>query len=230
MTPQDRVLSIRTLVLGVTLLLVTGVILALTDEPGSGIGARSARLSVLAPASAALAVYLAVGQMQRRGELTALSALGVRRERATLGAVFGGWFLCGAGLCVMASSLSDPAALFPAPARGAEFVETGPALVETSQGVRVDSLGKLTFQTPQPRPDAPLPPRSGALLSIASLGASAPVWAARLTRLRGAAYSAAATCALALIGFHSVAAGRLDPFWLALCGLPLALYAWMKRT
>lgn len=229
MTPQDRVLSFRTLLLGVALLAATALILALTDEPGSGLGARSARMSVLAPVSAALAVYLAVAQMQRRGELTALAALGVDRARATAGAVVGGWLLSAVAVAVMASSLSDPAALFPAPSRGAEFVVVNAELVESSKGVRIDRSGLMRFQAPQPRPDAPLPPRSGALLAIASLGAAAPVWAARLTRLRGAAYSAAATCGAALLGFHAVAAGRLEPLWLVLCGLPLALYAWIKR-
>ena len=226
MTPQDRLLALRTFVLGMAVALVTLVVMMLTDEIGSGVAERLARLSVLIPAAAAIAAFLAVAQIERRGELAALSALGARRARATLGAVAGGWLMALVAIVMIGGSWSAPAALFPTPARGAEFRLQDGELVETSQGVRVDSKGELRFQDKAARPDLPPPPRWGVLLAVASLGISAPLWGARITKLRGAAYSAGATVAIAIVLFHAVAAGRIAPYWLVCCGVPLGLYAW----
>ncbi len=211
MTPQDRLLAIRTFVLGVAVVGVTVVVMVLTDEIGSGVGQRLARLSVLIPAAAAIAAFLAVAQIERRGELAALSALGARRARATLGAVVGGWLMALVAVAMIGSSWSAPAALFPTPARGAEFRVQDGALVEPSQGVRVDAKGQLQFQDKAPRPDIPPPPRWGALLAVASLGISAPLWGARVGKLRGAAYSGVACIAIAVARCHAVAAGRGAP-------------------
>ncbi len=225
MTPQDRLLAIRTFVLGVAVAVVTLVVMLLTDEIGSGVGQRLARLSVLIPAAAAIAAFLAVAQLERRGELAALAALGARRARATVGAVAGGWLMALVAVVMIGGSWSAPAALFPTPARGAEFRVQGGQLVEATQGVAVSSDGALQFLDKEARPDLPPPPRWGALLAVASLGISAPLWGARITKLRGAAYSAMATIAVAIFLFHAVAAGRVAPYWLVCCGLPLGLYA-----
>ncbi|MEZ4227010.1 MAG: hypothetical protein R3B13_39085 [Polyangiaceae bacterium] len=231
LTPLDRALSLRSLLLGLVLTGVGVMVVVLTDEAGSGLPQRAARMAVLLPAFSAAAALLAVLQMSRRGELRALAALGVPRARAVRGAVVGGWLLALLGVGLLAWPRAATASLFPVPPRGAAFeLREDGALVEPSQGVAVTPQGEVAFLQTATTPEGSPPPRWAALLAVASLGIAAPLWAAHARRVRTAGMVAAVTAVLSVVLFHAVGAGRSPPVLLALCGVPLLMDAFRSRA
>jgi hypothetical protein len=152
LSPFDHALLRRTALY--TLLaqaLAVGVAVT-TDEPGSSLGARAARLCIFTPPLAALAVALALSQARRAGELSALEALGARPIRIALGALLAAWLVGVVGTACLLLPGVDPRSLFPIIGESEPWTLNDARLWSQVHGVSVGIDGKLAFHTPTVAP------------------------------------------------------------------------------
>jgi hypothetical protein len=222
----DRQLALRCFALGLVLvLLCTGVIVA-TDEAGSTLGLRAARLSAMLPGLVVVAQQIALGQSEAKGETRALVALGVSPWRAARGAVFAGWVFGGAALGLLASPLADVRSLFPAVAAPAAWAARDGALFDARNGAAVSADGTIQLERDfEPPATIGAPSRRAALACIAPLAAVVPAWGVIRLGLGARLAGAAVAAGLAITLLHAVAGGRLGPLWLSLASAPLVLQA-----
>jgi hypothetical protein len=231
MSPFDRLLALRTVALGGVLgAMAVGVVVA-TDEPGSTLGMRAARLAALLPGLAVVAESIALGQCRARGEVLALAALGASPRRIALGAMIAGWALAALAIGLLLSPLSDPRSLFPSVAHSNAWLSTGTALHDPLSGVSVLPSGALSLGEATAAPlGAATPSRGSALACIAPLALFAPVWSATQMGLVARLAGAGLALVLAIVLLHAVAAGRVPPWLLACVCIPLLLQlAWHGR-
>ncbi len=109
----DRLLGRRCFGLSLLLLALALAVVLATDEAGSTVGQRAARLAVFAPAVAVVAERLVLSQARARGELVALAALGASPWSQARGAMVAAWAVGALSLLVLLSPLSDVRSLFP---------------------------------------------------------------------------------------------------------------------
>jgi hypothetical protein len=228
MSPFDRALALRALAFsGLLLVVATGVVVA-TDEPLSTLAMRVARLAALAPALAALGAAFALAQTRTRGETRALGALGASPWRLSRGARWAGWAVGLVATAAVASPWSDARALFPAATAPSVWHQTGAALLDRADGVRVAASGALGWLEPERLLAGKFTPSStAAALAVAAIALAAPAWVSAPLSRAGRVAGAVIGACLFIVSLHAVAAGRIAQGWLVATGaLLLAQAAW----
>lgn len=226
LTPLDRLLASRTLVLAALAEALALGALVLTDEAYSTSAMRLARMAAFAPALAAVAGTLVLEQASSRGELRALEALGVPPWRARLGVALGGWALGAAAVVVLLSPWADPTSLFPIMPSSEAWRLTRDGFLNAGQGAAVAINGTLTLFDPIPASRAGfVATASVAALFVAPLALAAPPWACCPTTGSVKLLTATGCTLAAVLLLHAVAARRLPPPWLLSPALPLLAQA-----
>ncbi|APR78340.1 Hypothetical protein A7982_03687 [Minicystis rosea] len=230
-TAYDLRTGARAAGIAVIALAVATIVTAATDEGGPW-SLRLGMLAALSPLAGLLGTLGAMRVAAGRGELRALSAIGVDPWRAMAGAMAGGAVVGLVGPAGAALGIGDLAALFPRPAAARHWVVDGDGLRELTLGIRVGAHGILSLETPLPSAGSGLPPSAPAL-AIGALAVAAvvgPAWvvaAGGSTRWRAVAGVVAVVAALA--SFQAVAAGRLSPVTLLTAPLVLLIDAAAAR-
>lgn len=222
-SPQDRLLFRRTLA-GACLALAAGALVVVgTDEAASTAGMRLARLAALAPVAAAVATLAVVAQSKGRGEVRAVTALGVApwasvRGARTAAVLFG--LLTPLGLLVPGT---DPRSLFPSARAPAEWVIADGEALDRADGVRIGPEGGPSFVAPLPARDRPEPSTMAALLCLWPVAALVPLWAVTPMAVGGRLLGAFGTVAASVLILHAMASGRVGAAAGPLAVLPLAI-------
>jgi hypothetical protein len=225
MHPLDRLLFQRALALALVFFgLFVGLVVA-TDEAGSTLALRAARLGALAPAIAVLAEAIVLARSRERGEIRTLAALGTPPWRSPLGAIAAGWLIGIAATALLASRYADVSSLFPTATIPTRWLaEASGSLVDPVSGARVLSDGSVVMLARDAIPAAARAPgRAAALLCLAPLAFVAPVWGAAPLTLTQRGAGAFVAAALAVGFLHALAAGRVGPGILVLSCSPLVL-------
>ncbi len=221
----DRLLAVRTLLASLLLVLLAIGIVVATDEPLSTLQMRVARLSALAPAIVAIAIFVVLGQARARGELRALAALGEAPLRLGLGALCSGWAIGALTTLLLLSPLADVSALFPAVSTPAEWRFEAGRMIAPASGVSVAADGalELGLASAGDAGGAVSLHALSAALAVGPLGVAAPLWAVTSSAWHWRALAAAGSLALVLVLLHAVAAGRVPSVVLVLAALPLVM-------
>lgn len=227
----DRRLGARAAAIGGVAGVFALLVMAATDD-GASWARRAAMWGAIAPALGALGTIAAAQVAEARGELRALSALGVAPLRARAGAMAGGALLGFVGCGVAASGQADLGALFPRAAAARVWVAEGEAAMrEVTLGARVGPGGALELVG---RPaearggrlsEGALPggARGAVIATLAAASIACPLWIAAARSRRGTIVAGVFAVALLIVGFHAAAAGRAHPAWLL--AAPLLLLA-----
>jgi hypothetical protein len=218
------------------------LVTAATDEGGVPWGERAGRTLPLAPACAAIGVWVALAPATARGEGRALAALGRSRLQVAAAAVLGAAAVCAiAASFLYASRHVDASGFFPTVLHGNEWRWDGGTFVNRARGILVTAEGapeKLAAGAVEDA-SAPgsLPPygRAAAALAMAIAGIAMPLLVAhamltrpvdrRFGREDGKALVAAGVAVAASVVLFQAAAARLLP---ALLGMvpPMLLLAY----
>jgi hypothetical protein len=221
LTAFDWLLARRAGALGSGLVVVLAIIVVSTDEQASSLGARLGRLASLVVLAGALGAFLTTEQARARGELRAVSALGVRPARASLGAAIGGSLVALLGPALVLLRGVDLSPMFPRlePGGGVFRALGRETVLELSRGIVIEQGGALSMVV-SPAASA-LPglslPRVATAVALLLSAASIPYWSTLPGRARPRAVVGALTVLSFIVLFHLVAAGR-GSAWL----LPLA--------
>lgn len=201
---------------------LVGVVMLSTDGAASGMGVRVALLGAMAPVIATVGASLATAQARARGELLAVTGLGVSPLRACAGSVLAAILIGSAGALAVASPQSDFTSLFPRipqtgwalDSRGAWFASA----IGLAVGPHAGELRLLQTQTPL----APsCPAKAPVVFAIALLSVVLPVWSHAVPRWWERVAAGAGSLFAAVLAIHLVAAGRLG-VW-ALLFVPMLL-------
>jgi hypothetical protein len=211
--------------LGATTLLVVA-----TDEATSTIGTRIARLSALAPLVIAISVLGVSSLAKARGELSALSALGLPPWRAARGAVLAGLVMAGVAMLALLSPFADTASLFPVVHAPLGWVIDGLGTSARAPGIVVLPDGSLTLVAAGAERARVTPGAFAALACIAPVALVVPHWAVTPMSPRLRVASMALTAAVAITALHLVAAARLMSGWSACAVLPLVAATALSRV
>jgi hypothetical protein len=203
-------------------------LIVVSDEAGSSVPLRLARLCALAPLLQILSLLWVMDGIRRRGEARALEALGVAPLRVAAAAIAGAWLVGAAACLCVASRWADPRSLFPLLAEGQAWTHAGALWRDGVRGVEVDALGRVRLLAPSTAP--PTPPRGEAALALLlPLCALGPLWAALRCAARERWLVALGTAALVVTALHAAAAQRVPALALAGCALPLGLHClWLS--
>lgn len=223
MSPFDRWLFWRTLVLTALGLVAAALVVGLTDEAYASAGARSARLAAMAPGLAAASVIFQTAQLRVRGESVALGALGAGPWRVARGAALASAVVGLLAVVLLLTPWAEPRALFPTVSFDIQWVLQGSQFWEPNHGIRLHSDGSLFLLPPAPRSPAGQEPSWAwpAVLALLPVALGAPVWSSSplspARRIAGAGLFAALLVGL----LHAAAATRISANWLSLAGVAL---------
>lgn len=226
MTPFDWLLFRRTLAVHLVAVVVTGAVVAATDEVTSTVAMRAARLCAFSPFIGVLAVLSVALHARSRGELRAVEALGASPGRASWGAALCALGLSVVALAVLASPWADASSLFPAVRSGAPWLFAADGRSASALGVVVHADGRIVLPAVVLSDTALVTAGLAAIPCLGPIALLSPLWSvAPMSRTaRGA--SLGLTGALTLIVLHLVAVGRIAAGLGAVAGLPLALALW----
>lgn len=216
LTRYDFVLARRAAALGALLAVLAFVLVAATDEAGSVLAGRLARLAALLPMAGGVGTSIACAQSRARGEGAALEAIGVGPLRAVQGAALGGAVVGAAGAALVAVGSVDLAPLFPHATAAAVWRAVADGFADGVRGLVVLPSGELLTRSPDRIvTTAEVAPRGATAFALLVAAAAVPVWSAapaspsrRLTVALTVAFAAVTT-------FHLVGAGRVPPLALA---------------
>lgn len=242
-TPWDVKIARRTTLLVAIVFVLAVLVTAASDEGGVAWSERAARTLPVLPVAGAVAAYLTLAPLRRRGDVRALAALGQAPWRIVRPAVIA----CAAmHLVVAALVLAWPrvevVAFFPRPPTTELVVPQGARFVDARRGVTIYSDGSLD-QDPEAKAPAVVDagvPRGGRaaiamLLLFAGIAlplASAVAKRAELARLALLSTGAAGATIFAL---HLSAAGTVHPIvallpWAALLAGAVLRYRSLRWT
>lgn len=222
MTAWDAALARRTGALALLLLLLATAVLVATDERDATLQTRLSRLCALAPALAALAIVAITKRLDASGDLRALAAMGVTRERALLGAIALATALGLLGALALVLGWGSLDGLFPPPS-GELWARRDRGF--TAPGLSLDGIdGAVTFLPTASSRAVPAASRTmvGAAIALFALGL--PWWVTH--RERGAVRVLVGLSLVlgAIVCFHAVSAGHPSALLLA---PPAALLAYL---
>lgn len=215
-----RAVAVTLLALGLAWLVT-----AATDEGGVTWGERAGRTLPLAPACAAIGVWVALAPATARGESKALAALGRSRLQVAGAAVAGAALACVAVSLVLAVSPGIGAkGFFPTAPRANEWRWDGLAFVDRARGAFVGPDGApemiATQGADETGPFGSIPPhgRAAAALALVVAGLALPLLVAhrmlsrpaerRVGREDGKALLAAGAAVAASVVLFQAAAAR----------------------
>ena len=161
----------RCLGLALLLTLLTAGVAAATDEPGSTLGTRLARLAAFLPAVVVIAQAIVIAQSRERGEIGALAALGASPLRRVRGAILAGLSLGALAVLALISPWSDVSALFPVVGAATSFTDVGTGLEDPATGALYSPDGSISFGAA----DEPASSGLTAPSRVAGLGFVAPL-------------------------------------------------------
>ena len=214
----DSVRSIlfrRTLLMIAALSVVTFGVIVATDEVTSTLAMRIARLGALTPLVSAVSISGIFAHAASRGEIAALSTLGVPPWRAVKGATVAGLVAGGVAALVLMSKLADPSSLFPAMHPSVAWQVDDSRLLARALGVMLRADGSLQRHVRDRIARLPTLTSWAALPSVLPMAMLAPPWAATPMAKTARVGSVLATTALAIVLFHCIAAAvsRLRAAW-----------------
>lgn len=226
LNPHGKHQLLRVLLLGA---LLYGLALGLTwatDEADASWGQRAARLGALGPLIAGIATWLS-GQLGRsRGEARALLALGYSPTQLERGAVYAGWLLALAGLCVALGPWASQQSLFPALESGRNWLVLADGTLLDPLGARYSAERGLSLTGAHAAPPR-LSYRLATLGFLLPLVVTLPPWVVdlrpSLARFGRALVALFLSSGAALWLLHGVAAARLPWPLLVLTPLPLLI-------
>jgi len=223
-TPYDRSLLIKTLLLGCVAILLAAGVVVLTDEAHSTLGMRVARLATMAPALAVVAQASTLALAGHRGERRALESLGRGPWGVARGAMLAAWALGALAVLVLLLPVSDVSSLFPKPPVSSGWIAHGDALLSPEHGIRVTREGAIGFATTSKDASAFMgPSRFHAVGVVLTLAVVLPAWLVVPQSTQSKAFVAASALALTLLLLHAVAAERIPGAALPLVAAPLLL-------
>jgi hypothetical protein len=180
LTRWDLVMGVRAASASILALAVAWIASAATDEGGLSWGTRAGRTLPLAPACAALGVWVALAPARARGEALALHSLGRSHMQITASAAVGGALVALASAAAVGVTRGiDVSAFYPTAAHTRTWVWKEGAFEDLSSQTRVSPDGapervgtSETRVTPEP-----IPPfgRLAACLSLGLAGLAFPV-------------------------------------------------------
>jgi hypothetical protein len=203
------------------------LVMACTDEAGSGWTQRGLRLAAMTPALAGLAAGALARQREARGEERALALCGARAGRRALGFGLGGALL---GPAVLLGVLAAPdlGALLPVLERSS----WGPSVAgfeAPALGARVEEPGgAVRFEAPREEGRRARPDRRVLGLALAVACWVGPWWAALPCGGRGRALGAAGAVLGAITALHAIAMGA-SAWWLWVPWAALLAHGWGLR-
>ncbi len=216
--------ALRTLEYVAALTVAVGVLVVLTDEPGSTARMRVARVCALSPLVVAVAIWSVLAQANARGELRALAALGVRPGMARLGALVASWAVL---LLVLGTLLSLPEgallALFPRAASSIQWsLDAGGGWHASSHAITAFAdgsirLGALATDHKAGAPDF----RAAVAAAFGPVAIAIPFWAAQPMPTWTRTLSGAVAVMLMLCCLHAVAARGLNELVMTAVVVPL---------
>lgn len=222
-TPYDRSLLIRTLLVGLVALLVATGIVMTTDEAHSTVGMRVARLCTMTPALAAVAQAATLSLARQRGEARALESLGLGPWGVARGAMLAAWLLGAVSVGLLLLPVSDVSSLFPAPPVARGWVPDGDAMLSSEHGIRITRDGAIGFASTAPSTGLLVPSRIQAMALVLPLALVLPAWLVIPGAVRSKVGVAAVALAATLLLLHAVAARRAPTIVLPLAALPLVV-------
>jgi hypothetical protein len=201
----------------VVTLLGVAVMISTDGEQGAS-GSRIARLGALAPVFGAMGSALALAQARARGELLALSCLGVRPWRAHVGAWLAAFLFGIAGALGAVAQPSALDSLFPRLPTSDWLRSPDGTWFSPSGGIVVglDGIAQATFVVANPMVASWHAPRVAVLLSIAAAGVVLPVWLESQRRWSEKMSVAAIAILAEIAAFHYVGAERVGGWALAI--------------
>ena len=230
----DRQLGLRCFAVAVVLTLLAAGLIVATDEVGSTLGLRAARLAAIVPGLTVVAQRVTLSQSRERGETRALEALGASPWRVARGAAVAGWVVGALAFGAIASPIADVRSLFPSIAAPAAWTTRDAELYDPASGASVAADGSIVLESGVgPTAMRAAPGRVAALGCIAPLAIVGPAWGVTRLGLGARLLGAGVTLAFAITLLHAVAAGRVGPAWLVLAALPLlgqALFGNLRRS
>lgn len=221
MTPQDWLLFRRTLLLACAVLGVATLVVVATDEAYSTAGMRAARLCAFAPAISAVAAWVTLMVARRRGELTALAALGASPWTTGWGALCAAWFIGSAAALLLLAPFVDVSSLFPGAPIASGWIEAQGTFLAPAEGIRVASDGRLSFLPKQAVAEVELPGRVEAMSAVLPQALVLPAWLLSPLERWNRAWGLLLSLALTLLAMHAAAIGRLPSMLLPLAAAPL---------
>lgn len=224
MTPYDRSMLLRTLLVGLAAVLAATAIVLATDETHSTAAMRVARLCTMTPALAAVAQASTLTFARQRGESRALESLGEGPWGVARGAMLAAWLLGAVAVLLLLLPVSDVSSLFPRPPVSSGWVPEGGGMLSTEHGIRVMPDGSIGFATASPDSgDFLVPSRLQAVAVVLPLAIVLPAWLVIPRSARGKAFAFALALAATLLLLHAVAVRRVPTVALPLAALPLVV-------
>jgi hypothetical protein len=229
MHAYDRALFRRALLaIAVLTLLATATVMA-TDEATSTAAMRLARISALSPFVSAIALLGIAAHARSRGELSALEALGTSPWRTVLGVELAGVVAAVASVVALLLPFTDARSLFPAVHPVVDWRMAADGLRAVAPGIVVHADGVIeTTGSAFPRPSLAVPAWAAAPC-IGSIAGIVPAWSATPMSLARRLSSGGGSVALAVVGLHLVAAGRLSPLVATVACAPVGVALWFSR-
>ena len=217
----------RCLGLSLLLSLLTAGVAAATDEAGSTLGTRLARLAAFLPAVVVIAQALVLAQSRERGEIGALAALGASPFRRVRGAILAGLCLGALAVLSLLSPWSDVSALFPVVGSATSFTVVGSGLEDPATGALYSPDGSICFGVASEPASSGLaaPSRAAGLGFVAPLMGAASVWGAAPMGALMRVAAAGVTFVVSVVLLHAVAKGRMPAAIMVLAAAPMALHA-----
>lgn len=220
LTPLDRQLLARSLLISVTLGALLLFVAALTDERDTTWPDRAARFAALWPIVSAVAVAMVKLQLQRRGELLALQLTGASPWRALRAALVGNTvvaMMSSIVLCVVPLK-----ALFPAATQRPQFAAVSSGILHPSRGVFLDHPQATPTWFSAEEIASFNAPRVMVVLAVLWLGVVGAFWTISPCNKASRVALMAVVGVVAVFSFHAVAAGFSPVFLLS---APLILSA-----
>jgi hypothetical protein len=209
---------------------VAAAVIVATDEPGSTLGMRIARLAALSPLLVATSVLGVAAQARAHGELRALEALGASPWRGARGAAVAGVLVAAASVAVLLSPWADVTSLFPAVHPPIDWRLDPDGQSARAAGAVVAADGAIALAaTLVPLSAAALAPWA-ALPCLAPIAAAVPAWSVTPMSSAARATSVTATAAMAIAALHLTAAGRVPPGWGCVAVVPLVAATALARA
>jgi hypothetical protein len=212
LTAYDSLLARRALALALVLCALLFLAMLGTDDAASTHAGRLGRLSGLSSLAGGGGAYLALAQARARGEMRALSAIGLTPARAVLGPVTGGAVVGGLGAALALVPGVDLTPLFPhaVPLDGGWVFESG-AWIDRARGIRLAQDGAMTRSAIAGAADVAVSstPVTATIVALAVAALALPLWATAPAVLPRRACVSFVVASAAVFVFHLVAAHQI---------------------
>jgi hypothetical protein len=222
LTPYDARTFVRSAAMISATALLAYLVMRATDGSSTSEPGRLARLAVMVPLLGAIGSGLSNAQARSRGEVVALSTLGVRPLRVYAGSLAAAVCAGTAAAVALGTRVTDLDGLFPRVDQPL-WQTTSQGWLDAGKGIAISSSGTLQLTVPRTLSETGPEPR-GAVVVMVLLGSVAvSAWLELRVPLAERLATGVVVSMLAVATFQLVAAARVSPWALTL--VPAALWA-----